>query len=735
MPELFFDIRFNANESDLKTVKDEANRIQKEVNQSLEGDTSKKTQATKATREQAKAEKELYNEFKRQVTVNEVKFRQGELSQKQALENAESIERQAIETGVLTDQTLRGARAQKTMFLSQQRIQTGFTGMAQTSARANQSLMNLGRIVQDLPFGFLGISNNIDPALNSFRSLKEETGSTGGALKALLGSLSGSGGLIFALGSLLPSAILIAQKGFNMYSKNAKESKDVTDRFSDSVKSFIDDSASLRDGEAFSFLGKASVKEEIESLERILRAGNKIIDAKKQALRAQDELIIANRNLRKVRDEDTSAQEQYDELKRLQEAAKGAADNFGFLLDKYDITIDEVEDFNEAIEKSNKELRILKALTELDPLASFREDLEQTTQGLLDKFNTGLLKSSEEFKRFQESTEDVKLPVDLLAKQAGEIQQTIMDLQRGDADVLKALGIDEEDTMQAIKILQDQLSDLSDFVPEKPTVPIQIPKDEIIDNFADLNMLLSDVGIEPIEMPPLDFSVYEESEKQLKESQKQLDDDLLAEKLLNLEIYQQAYEKRAKMQQQVDRSLAQSRIQLERNVMSALTSLSQAFSKDNKALAIGILAIEKGLAIAQVIVEGIKQFQKAQAAASAWSALGIIPAAINAQAQAKKIIALTAVNAAAIAAQGIGEAVSISKRGSRSVGAGGTSFGGGEQRGFFTDEPQQREPIRPAMSQQTQLQVSFEDGVDEVIAIKAKNGAKKIKKGTIFVTE
>src|SRR5688572_12856516 len=66
----------------------------------------------------------------------------------------------------------------------------------------NQStlaLTNLGRVVQDAPFGFLGIANNLNPLLESFQRLKATTGSTGAALKGLGSSLLGAGGLGFAI--------------------------------------------------------------------------------------------------------------------------------------------------------------------------------------------------------------------------------------------------------------------------------------------------------------------------------------------------------------------------------------------------------------------------------------------------------------------------------------------------------------------------------------------------------
>lgn len=76
---------------------------------------------------------------------------------------------------------------------------------------ANQAalaLTNVGRVAQDLPFGFIGIQNNLNPLLESFQRLRAETGSNRAALKALGSSLIGAGGIGLAL-SVVSSAILI----------------------------------------------------------------------------------------------------------------------------------------------------------------------------------------------------------------------------------------------------------------------------------------------------------------------------------------------------------------------------------------------------------------------------------------------------------------------------------------------------------------------------------------------
>jgi hypothetical protein len=77
------------------------------------------------------------------------------------------------------------------------------------SGKATLALTNLGRVASDAPFGFIAIANNIEPLIQSFQSVRKESGSVGGALKALGGSLAGPGGLLLGF-TLVSSAITVA---------------------------------------------------------------------------------------------------------------------------------------------------------------------------------------------------------------------------------------------------------------------------------------------------------------------------------------------------------------------------------------------------------------------------------------------------------------------------------------------------------------------------------------------
>lgn len=131
----------------------------------------------------------------------------------------------------------------------------------------------------------------------------------------------------------------------------------------------------------------------------------------------------------------------------------------------------------------------------------------------------------------------------------------------------------------------------------------------------------------------------------------------------------------AQAQKALNTDIANTEINTRRMVLSTLSSLAGAFAQENKGIALTLLAIEKGLAIADVIVDGTKRASMAANAAAFFSA-NPLTAALGASYEASVgvIKANTAATVAAIAAQGIGQAASISRAGGG--GGGGAASGG-----------------------------------------------------------
>jgi hypothetical protein len=91
-----------------------------------------------------------------------------------------------------------------------------FASTAPKVANAGNTLTQFSRIAQDAPYGIIGIGNNITATAESFSYLKAQTGSTGGALKALASSLMGTGGILLGVSLLTTGMTLLAQSGLSV---------------------------------------------------------------------------------------------------------------------------------------------------------------------------------------------------------------------------------------------------------------------------------------------------------------------------------------------------------------------------------------------------------------------------------------------------------------------------------------------------------------------------------------
>lgn len=91
-----------------------------------------------------------------------------------------------------------------------------FSAMTPKVANGGNALMQFSRIAQDAPYGIIGIGNNITATVEAFGHLKNSTGSTGGALKALAGSIMGSGGILLAVSLVTTAFTYMAQNGLTL---------------------------------------------------------------------------------------------------------------------------------------------------------------------------------------------------------------------------------------------------------------------------------------------------------------------------------------------------------------------------------------------------------------------------------------------------------------------------------------------------------------------------------------
>lgn len=94
-------------------------------------------------------------------------------------------------------------------------LNSAMGNVAKKTGDATQSIVNLSRVAQDAPYGFIGIANNINPLLESFQRLQTETGSTSKALGSLVSGIAGPAGIGLAVG--------VATSLLTVYSKEIAE--------------------------------------------------------------------------------------------------------------------------------------------------------------------------------------------------------------------------------------------------------------------------------------------------------------------------------------------------------------------------------------------------------------------------------------------------------------------------------------------------------------------------------
>jgi len=194
------------------------------------------------------------------------------------------------------------------------------------STQASQSITNLSRVLQDAPFGFIGIANNINPLIESFSRLKAESGSVGGALKSLVGGLAGGGGLGIAFAAIT-SAITFAQIGLSMWSRGSEKAKKSTEELSDQLENTKESLKSVTE-ELQNFINVADSAARLNDInikarfddkgtQDVLTRQAKFITISEQLVAAEKALEIAQQNRLNLTQDVNETEKDYQEKLRV----------------------------------------------------------------------------------------------------------------------------------------------------------------------------------------------------------------------------------------------------------------------------------------------------------------------------------------------------------------------------------------------------------------------------------
>ncbi|WP_293933133.1 hypothetical protein [Sphingobacterium sp. UBA6645] len=146
---------------------------------------------------------------------------------------------------------------------------------------ANGVAMEFNRIIQDAPFGMMGIGNNITQLTSQFGALKQQTGSTGAALKQTFSSLLSSGNLL----SLGISAVVT---GWTLWERHAQKADKATKDLEDGTKTYIE---TLKGLERASADANVAAIKETNNLDILYRASQNVNLSYEERKKQADALI------------------------------------------------------------------------------------------------------------------------------------------------------------------------------------------------------------------------------------------------------------------------------------------------------------------------------------------------------------------------------------------------------------------------------------------------------------
>lgn len=146
---------------------------------------------------------------------------------------------------------------------------------------ANGVALEFNRIIQDAPYGMMGIGNNITQLTDSFGRLKQQTGSTGAALRQTFSSLLSSGNLL----SLGISAVVT---GWTLWERHAQKAEKATKDLEDGTKTYIE---TLKGLERASADANVAAIKETNNLDILYRASQNVNLSYEERKKQADALI------------------------------------------------------------------------------------------------------------------------------------------------------------------------------------------------------------------------------------------------------------------------------------------------------------------------------------------------------------------------------------------------------------------------------------------------------------
>tara|TARA_R110000787_G_scaffold130386_6_gene242337 strand:+ start:672 stop:2525 length:1854 start_codon:yes stop_codon:yes gene_type:complete len=177
------------------------------------------------------------------------------------LKYREAVQKLRLEEQKLAANRNKLIKSNQSVVKSQMGLVKSTKDMQNVSGSANQAAQELGRTVSDLPFGIMGVGNNISQLGSIFGTLVQKTGGVTGALKSIKTALTGPLGILIGFQAVVAfiqtdffSSMLKGGEAASEMAKSQKEVNKALDEFAGKeviIKSYLktleDVNASERD--------------------------------------------------------------------------------------------------------------------------------------------------------------------------------------------------------------------------------------------------------------------------------------------------------------------------------------------------------------------------------------------------------------------------------------------------------------------------------------------------------
>lgn len=323
---------------------------------------------------------------------------------------------------------------------------------------ANMAVVNFNRIIQDSPYGIIGVANNIEPLLLSLNGLKQSTGSAMGAFKLLIKSaFTGPGALITVFSLASTAAVFFAMKmrGAGSASKESEEKIKAT---TSAIKELENVFNSLAN---FSLIEKA--EQDLKQIDEAIKLANERNEVEQEYNKIKNSLVLLVKN-----DPRRAA------YKKEIEAINLTIQRLGFektaledLNKERELAVKKIEDLNNA---QSEEAKIGKQIDEIRAsVKSSIRDLNLGYDDSIDKVNSlisSLEKQYEVYRKLGKENKNYAILAEALRLEIEKLNKTNSEYKAPDLvpPRLSSLDLLKQDLKDVEKLIADSMDETQKLI-------------------------------------------------------------------------------------------------------------------------------------------------------------------------------------------------------------------------------------------------------------------------------